>query len=355
MEITAKPLQLPSDMYAQKQAQDGLQPDTAQLAALPQLDALAQALAAPVTRDVAKGVKVWRRTDATSVPQGIYLYGEVGRGKSMLMQLLFDAVPMAQKRRVHFHPFMEELHKRLHEAAGEQEIDLVLQMASDISANARLLCFDEFFVTNIGDAMLLGRLLEALFHCGVTLCVTSNWAPDNLYQDGHNRSHFMPFMKIIKKHVEVIQVAEGQDWRRHGEAAEKAETPAQAFMQLAGKPAQAGQVKLGREQLQAEGVANDVYWFSFHELCARFLSRTEYMQLAQVAKGVVISGLPKLDANKADAAMRFIVLVDLLYEMQIPLRVFSELPLEDVCRDGAAAFAFQRTLSRIHELEKRGC
>jgi len=330
-----------------------LKPDALQQAALPALQQLAESLNQPVTRARHKGVEVWQYQG--KAPQGIYLYGPVGRGKSMLMQTLFDAVPLPEKRRVHFHAFMEELHHRLH-THKSTGVDMMLQVASDISADARLLCFDEFFVTNIADAMLLGRLLEALFACGVTLCATSNWAPDDLYQDGHNRSHFMPFMKTLKAHITAVDLGEGQDWRQLAKTKKAVVTDAaSAFKALSGKPAKAVKVKLGHDTVEALGRAGGVYWFTFVELCDRNLARGEYMELLDGLKGLVISDLPKLGKGHADAAMRFVVLVDLLYENNIPLRLFTEgnVPLEDLCTSGPVAFAFKRALSRITQLQAK--
>jgi cell division protein ZapE len=330
-----------------------MHPDPAQQGALPALQALAGALNAPAGRQKHKGVEVWRYAD--KAPQGLYLYGPVGRGKSMLMQMLFDAVPIKQKRRVHFHAFMEELHHRLHHHKPVQDVDMMLQVASEISAEARLLCFDEFYVTNIADAMLLGRLLEALFFCGVTLCATSNWAPDDLYQDGHNRSHFMPFMKILKKHISPVNLGEGQDWRQLAKTKKApASDAATAFKTLSGKPAKATTVNLGHETVKVAGRAGGYYWFTFAELCGRHLSRTEYLQLIDGLKGLVISDIPKLATGHADAAMRFVVLVDLLYENNVPLRLFTtDTKLEDLCTTGPVAFAFQRALSRITQLQAK--
>ena len=352
--LKANLLKKPSTLYKSQIGSGHLQADADQQDLLPFLDALALDLETPAHREKVAGVHVWRRNDGEEMPKGLYLYGTVGRGKSMLMQLLFDAVPVGQKRRVHFHPFMEELHERMHDIKAPEGVDLMLQLASDISAEARLLCFDEFYVTNLGDAMLLGRLLEALFACGVTLCATSNWAPDDLYQDGHNSGHFHPFMKILKAHTKVLDLGEGADWRRRQEPVEKVKITAdQKFLARSGKkPVKTAMTLIGHE-ITASGFEGGVALIPFSELCDQFLGRGEYMDLCRQAdEGVIISDVPELDEARADAAMRFVVLVDLLYENQIPTHVTSETALEDLCTEGAAAFAFQRTLSRLCELER---
>jgi cell division protein ZapE len=341
----------PSALYARHVADGALKADARQQAALPVLDALAEALTAPAERAPWRGIEVWRHTDGA--PKGAYLFGPVGRGKSMLMQVFFDSLPIAQKRRVHFHPFMEELHHRIHTATPPAGVDRVWFIASQLSAEARVLCFDEFYVTNIADAMLLGRLLEALFACGVTLCATSNWATDNLFQDGHNRGHFMPFMATLKKHMTEVDLDAGTDWRRADAQTPQPATAAEAFSRLGGGAPAATTLKLGHSTVLAQGMSGGVGWFTFAELCAKPLGRTEYMRLCDGLRGLVISDLTRLDAASADAAMRFVVLVDIVYENKLPLRVTTDgTPLEDVCTEGAAAFAFQRTLSRLHELQR---
>jgi len=342
------------DLYSQQLATGQLQPDAAQHRAMLALAAIADELARPCERVAYKGVTVWRATDAQPVAQGAYLFGPVGRGKSMLMQLLFDAVPVKEKRRVHFHPFMEELHQRQHAARPVPGVDMMLQIAADIAADARLLCFDEFYVTNIADAMLLGRLLEALFMCGVTLCATSNWAPDDLFQDGHNRGQFMPFIGQVQRHTQVIDLAEGTDWRRaDGQTELVAAEPRQLFAALSGgAKAKPATVELAGHVAHALGWAGGAGWFSFSELCGQPLGSREYLALLEQTQALVVSDIPRLDAESADAALRFVVLVDLLYELQQPVRLTSAAPLAEICVDGPAAFAFERTLSRLQTLLK---
>lgn len=342
----------PSQLYHDGVASGRFRADDEQMAQLAHLDRLSAELAAPVTRQSWKGVDVWRREDGEPVPKGIYLFGTVGRGKSMLMQLVFDAAPVTEKRRVHFHPFMEELHLRQRNAKPKKGVDMILQIASEVSQDARLLCFDEFFLTDIADAVMLGRLLDAFFQCGVTLCATSNWAPDDLFQGGINRGSILPFLEELKKNTVVLDLLHGVDWRLD-EAEERLEfcyAPGELFHQVTDEKPQPGPVMLHRSEVEAMGATDGVYWFDFSPLCETYIGRPEYLNLCRTAKVVIISGLPRLTADMADAALRFVVLVDLLYEHQIPLRVYSHIDLDSLCAEGPAAHAFNRTASRIHGL-----
>ncbi|MBF0178106.1 MAG: cell division protein ZapE [Magnetococcales bacterium] len=345
----------PSRLYHEMMEDGRLHPDADQAAVLPILDQLVVALHRPAVRGVWRGVGIWRMESHHPVPRGLYLYGSVGRGKSMLMQLIFDATEITAKRRVHFQPFMRELQERMHQNKPPQGVDLMLHIASQIATEARLLCFDEFCVSNIADAMLLGRLLEALFKCGVTLCATSNWPPEDLYQEGLNRGRFMPFIKILTDHAQAVNLSQGADWRRSrvGEdvdAYEEIGTPDALYAQLTGVAPEPAWVTLEGVKIEACGENKKVYWFDFHVLCNQAIGVAEYMELVQLTRAVIISGVPKLGPEAADAAMRLVVLIDLLYESRIPLRIFSAVPLDRLCETGPVAFSFQRSVSRMHEL-----
>ncbi|MBF0272910.1 MAG: cell division protein ZapE [Magnetococcales bacterium] len=349
---------MPSRHWQRALASGSIQRDSVQEAVLPLMDQVAQAVALPVRRVVWRGVEVWRGVDG-DLPdiRGVYLHGDVGRGKSLLMQWLFDSVPITEKRRVHFHPFMEELHHRLHQAKPPGRVDLVLYVASLISAEARLLCFDEFYITTIADGVLLGRLLSALHHCGVTLCATSNWAPDHLFQDGFNRASVLPFIERLKSRIQVCELAHGVDWRRRvpGKAGQGMTHSAEAcFAQMTGTAPHPSSIVLRHTTVPVRGLENGVFWFGFEALCNAMLGRAEYMNLCSQAKAVIISGLPGLTADDADAAMRFVVLVDLLYEHRIPIRVHGHVALDEACPDGPASFAWRRLVSRVHELSRLG-
>ncbi|MBF0421745.1 MAG: cell division protein ZapE [Magnetococcales bacterium] len=343
---------LPSQCYRDKLAQGSLASDQDQAAALPILDDLVTALGRRCVLTAYKGVLVWRYEDGASEPKGLYMHGPVGRGKSMLMQLVFDSVPFPEKRRVHFHPFLDELHHRLHKAKPEVNVDIMLYIASNIARESRLLCFDEFFIDHIADGMLLGRLLDALFQCGVTLCATSNWDIDNLFKGGYNRASFLPLLKVIKSRVEPLDLSSGADWRRQGGplASLKGGSAADEFLLLTDTTPNATKIKLGRHDVAVRGQKGGLYWLDFPELCVRNLGAADYMDLARMATTVMISGIPDLRYNIADAASRFVILVDLLYESRIPLRLYSEFEFDQLCPEGPVAFEFRRAVSRCHEL-----
>ncbi|MBF0428154.1 MAG: cell division protein ZapE [Magnetococcales bacterium] len=331
-----------------------IQADPTQEAVLPLLDQVVMGLQNPMHRELWRGVEVWRGQENEAATQGVYLHGDVGRGKSLLMQWIFDSVAMTEKRRVHFHPFMEELHQRLHHATPPPNVDLVLYVASKIAAEARLLCFDEFYITTIADGVLLGRLLSALHHCGVTLCATSNWAPDYLFQDGFNRGSVLPFIELLKKRIHVCELGHGVDWRRQtvDPMGGLDQNPQDLFFQLTKTTHQPTSLLLRHTPVPVQGMKNGVIWFEFNDLCSRMLGRAEYMTLCAQTRMVIISDLPKLSIDEADAAMRFVVLVDLLYEHRIPLKIFGAVTLEEACVEGPAAFAWRRSVSRIHELSR---
>lgn len=347
----------PGGSWRRAVEQGTIQRDPVQEAVLPLLDRVAEGVRRPVHRTLWRGVEVWRGVEG-DLPdvRGVYLHGDVGRGKSLLMQWLFDSVPIAEKRRVHFHPFMEELHHRLHHAKPPGGVDLVLHVASQLSGEARLLCFDEFYITTIADGVLLGRLLSALHHCGVTLCATSNWAPDYLFQDGFNRASVLPFIDRLKSRIHVCELGSGVDWRRRVAGAHNATTlgAEELFTHLSGHHPAPTSIELRHVRVAAQGIENGVFWFGFEALCNTALGRAEYMNLCTRAKTVIISGVPELSPDDADAAMRFVVLVDLLYEHRIPLRVRGPVALDEACPEGPAAFAWRRSVSRVHELSRLG-
>ncbi len=347
---------LPSQLYQQKITNEELKHDTAQENILPILDELTKKLNKPAYKKIVNNITAWHYENDEN-PQGVFMCGDVGRGKSMLMQLFFDCVCVSEKRRVHFHPFMEEMHERMHEPHKKNDTDIILQIASDIAKSARLLCFDEFYVTNIGDAVLLGRLLEALFKCGVTLCATSNWQIDSLYQDGYNRSLFQPFIKIIEQNMLEVNLNSPNDWRRKNIICNnKDNSKKQSFLTslLENKATwQAGEIDLLGTIIPLSHYKDEVLIVDFKNICDIYIGRQRYLILSKQIKGIIIKNIPYLDKEKSGAAMRFVILVDLLYEHGVPLiatTLNKQDNIEELCEEGPVKFAFARTLSRLAEL-----
>ncbi|MBF0193069.1 MAG: cell division protein ZapE [Magnetococcales bacterium] len=348
-------LKLPSQQYQEK-IQDGtLRPDADQEAALPILDSFVADLHRTVERKIWRRVETWQGVDDAAIPKGLYMYGPVGRGKSMLMQMVFDAVNFEEKRRVHFHPFIEELQQRMHKIKPTPGIDVMLQVASEISQEARLLCFDEFFIDNIQDAMILGRLVKYLFKCGVTLCATSNNGPEGLFKGGFNRTIFLPLLKDLQNNINELDLGDGSDWRREDGLdviQHKQKTPHEMFYHLTNNQPQLNRITLGKKSITANGNSNNILWFDFKTLCTQNFGAPEYFDLCKNAKAVLVSDIPIIDETKTDAALRLITLIDLLYEYKIPLRTFSNIEIDKICTQGPAAQPFKRAVSRIFALFK---
>lgn len=352
----------PRERYRHDLAQGRIRPDPAQAEALERLQSLHEALRD--WRERRRGLLArLRRTLGTSAapPRGLYLWGGVGRGKTYLMDLFFHCQPGGRQLRMHFHRFMRMAHQRLNARRGEK--DPLARVAAGIAREADLICFDEFFVSDIGDAMILANLLEALFAEGVVLVATSNIEPARLYENGLQRQRFLPAIALIERHCEVLNVDGGTDWRlRSLEKAEIYHSPlgpgAEALMQAsfrdlsAGLEAEEGAVLeiLGRP-VKARCLAEDLVWFEFRELCGGPRSAADYIEIAQLFHTVLLSNLPVLDAAADDAARRFISLVDEFYDHGVKLIVSAAAPLESLYRGRDLAFAFERTRSRLLEMQ----
>lgn len=291
---------------------------------------------------------------------GFYLYGDVGRGKSMLMDMFFTAANVAKKRRVHFHQFMLEIHQRLHEL---QTLDDVLpRVAKDIAEDAWLLCFDEFHVSNIADAMILGRLFSSLFDAGVIIMATSNWPPDELYKNGLQRDRFFPFIDLIKQKMIVCELRGEVDHRYErmrglqtyfsplGEEATR--TLQGLFLQLT-DDVQPETILLpvqGRT-LKIVHAAKGVGFFNFEELCTEALGPADYLEIARCLHTVILDGVPTLAAERRNETLRFMTLIDALYEAKVKFFMASATPPNKLAPSGEHSFAFQRTVSRLMEMQ----
>jgi cell division protein ZapE len=290
-----------------------------------------------------------------ALPKGVYLWGAVGRGKSFLMDSFYLAVPLVRKRRVHFHHFMREIHRELNELKGSE--DPIAAVAERTARRYRLICFDEFHVSDIADAMILGRFLEQVIARGVVFCMTSNYPPDGLYPNGLQRERFLPAIALLKDRLDVLEVDNGTDYRRLKMQRLKvyhlgsdAEFP-RIFDELK-------DVEEERHPLDVEGRtiayrkrAGGLVWFDFDALCGGPRSYADYVDLARRFHTVMLSGVPKMSPKNADAARRFTWLVDVFYDDRVNLVVAAEAEPEQLFPEGEQSAEFQRTASRLHEMQ----
>jgi cell division protein ZapE len=309
------------------------------------------------------------RVKAAEPPRGLYVHGAVGRGKTMLMDMFFDAVETPLKRRAHFHAFMADVHARLHEwrqALKRGEVtgeDPIAPVAAKLARDASLLCFDEFSVRDIADAMILSRLFAALFAAGVVVVATSNVAPDDLYKDGLNRALFLPFIALIKQRLDVIELDARTDYRLeklvrapvyYTPLSPKADAALDAaFLALTGrKQGPPMQIELLGRELDVPQAIDGVARFDFDALCRRPLGAADFLKLAQRFHTIVLDRIPALAAGERNEAKRFIILIDALYDMRVKLIASAAGEPETLYAgaDGAEAFEFARTASRLHEM-----
>lgn len=294
--------------------------------------------------------------------RGAYLWGDVGRGKTFVMDLFFEALPFSDRLRYHFHRFMYRVHNRLR--ALHHQIDPLETVAGEFASQARLICFDEFFVADIADAMILGRLLDALFRRGVTLVATSNIPPDELYRGGLQRQRFLPAIALIKSHTEVVHVAGPTDYRlRVLEQAEifHASLDAQSdanlrrwFAQIAPDTGTCGQViEVNGRAIPTRQRADGIVWFDFAALCDTPRSQDDYIELARAFATVLLSGVPGFDETMEDQARRFIALVDEFYDRRVKLIISAAVPVEELYRGSRLAQEFARTRSRLIEMQSQ--
>ena len=294
-------------------------------------------------------------------PRGLYLWGGVGRGKSMLMDLFVDSLPLKAKRRVHFHAFMQEVHHGLHEARKRGVEDPIAPVAEGLIRDLRLLAFDEMQITDITDAMVVGRLFEKLFAGGVVVVVTSNRAPEDLYKDGLNRQLFLPFIALLNRHLQVVALESPHDYRQHRlqgaqvyfHPAGTAKGHLQAIWDdLTGAdPGTALRLPVNGREVELPRFSNGVGRASFWELCARPLGPGDYLAIAQAVRVLILEDIPQLSASNYNEAKRFVTLIDALYEAKVRLICSAADVPERLYLEGSGAFEFERTASRLREMQ----
>lgn len=333
-----------------------LKSDATQRAAVEKLSVLARLLA----RYRPGGLSFFRKKQ---FPRGLYIWGDVGRGKSMLMDLFFEEATIAPKRRVHFNAFMADVHTRLHaERAKAGTSDPIPAVAASLAGEAWLLCFDEFQVTDVADAMILGRLFEHLLDLGTVIVATSNVAPDDLYEGGLNRQLFLPFIALIKQRLDVVELNGPTDYRLHRLCGHPVYlTPLSSETDVAmdaawrrltdcahGEPARL--TVFGRSLLVPQA-ARGVARFSFADLCEAPLAAADYLEIARNFHTVLVDHIPVLSATERNAARRFVLLIDTLYDQNVKLIASAEAPPAMLYTDGDGAEAFRRTASRLAEVQ----
>jgi len=293
------------------------------------------------------------------IPRGVYMYGGVGRGKSFLMDCFFNAVPLKRKTRLHFHEFMREVHRELAELKGT--VNPLDELGQRISRRHRLICFDEFHVSDVTDAMILHRLLESMFEHRVSIVTTSNFKPDDLYPNGLHRDRILPAIALLKDKLEVISVDNGTDYRRrvmehvklyHTPLGPEADAEmAAAFERLAEAKDESAVLHIEHRELHARRRAGGVVWFDFRELCGGPRSQNDYLELATQFHTVLLSGVPQMTPRHASEARRFTWLVDVMYDRRVKLIMSAEVPPELLYAEGPLAHEFPRTVSRLSEMQ----
>lgn len=357
------------DRYEALIATGAIERDAAQVAVVRALDGIVVSLER--RRRASKGSALgwlFKRKDEPEQVRGLYVWGSVGRGKTMLMDLFYEAAP-GPKRRVHFHGFLADAHERIHsyrQALKRGEVkgdDPIGPVADQLADQATLLCFDEFTVTDIADAMILGRLFDHLFRRGVTVVATSNVEPDRLYEGGLNRALFLPFIAVLKDRVTVLRLDSRTDFRLeklggatvwHVPADESARAALDAaFRGLTGRAkGAAGSLTVHGREVEVPQEAGGVARFSFNDLCRQPLGASDYMAIARAFHTLVIDGIPVMQEAERNEAKRFITLIDTLYDRNVKLVASAEAEAQDLYRasSGREAFEFDRTVSRLIEM-----
>lgn len=347
-------------LYQRECARLGYQPDPAQQRAVAALDDLRERLVTPAPKSLLKGLL--SRAKQHQLQRGLYIWGGVGRGKTWLMDLFFQSLPFKDKQRSHFHRFMQFVHDELKK--HQQQTDPLELVADKVARKARVLCFDELFVSDIADAMLLGNLFRGLFDRGVTLVATSNVPPDDLYKEGLQRARFVPAIKLLEEHTQVMHVDGGADYRLRllehaatwfdAHAAATLAALEKLFEAIAGDHGTADStLTLNHRRLHVRRQGDGAIWFTFKELCDGPRGQADYIEIARCFHTVFLSDVPQLGAEQENQARRFISLVDEFYDRAVKLIISAAKPVDELYRGAKLTFEFERTRSRLIEMQSQ--
>ena len=343
-------------LYEAELLQRGYRSDAAQLGAVAALERCENEWADYKARRSNALTKLISRPP---IPRGVYMYGGVGRGKSFLMDCFFQSVPLTRKTRLHFHEFMREVHRELQDLKGT--VNPLDELGKRMARRFRLICFDEFHVADVTDAMILHRLLDALFVNRVSIVTTSNFHPDGLYPNGLHRDRILPAIELLKARLEVINVDAGTDYRQHTLAqidmyhqplgAEAEAAMERAFEQLTEARDEDPVIQIEHRSLRAVRRAGGVVWFDFARLCGGPRSQNDYLEIASRFHTVLLSNVPQMSPRLASEARRFTWLVDVLYDRRVKLILSAAVPAVELYTEGPLAHEFPRTVSRLHEMQ----
>jgi cell division protein ZapE len=358
--LTLSPASSLLDLYHAECARLGYQPDDAQLRVVALLEDLRTRLCTPAPKRLLQGLLA--RKPYRELERGVYIWGGVGRGKTWIADLFFQSLPFKDKQRSHFHRFMQFVHDELKK--HQDRADPLELVAEKIAKRTRVLCFDELFVSDIADAMLLGNLFRGLFDRGVSLVATSNVSPDQLYKDGLQRARFLSAIQLLKEHTTVVQLDSPTDYRfrtlqrattwfdsKDPQTNSRLET---LFREVAGEVGAADKtLALNHRRLHAKLQAEDVIWFTFGELCDGPRGQADYIELARCYHTVFLTEVPVLDAQKENQARRFISLVDEFYDRAVNLIISADASPAEIYRGTKLQFEFERTQSRLIEMQSQ--
>ena len=346
----------PSDKYDEFMRQSGYLSDPAQQHTIYLLNQLHQKI---TQQHIQKKGWLNKLFAAQKTVEGLYLWGGVGRGKTFLMDIFFQVLPLHNKKRYHFHHFMQQIHAKIGDAPPG--VDPIHEIGRELAAQARVLCLDEFVINDIADAMLIGRLLETLFKHGVTLVTTSNSPPEELYKDGLQRNNFLPAIDLLTRYCQVSNLDGGQDYRRlglkqtelyrtpHDESALKAIRDYVVSHRV--DQEEPSTLRINGRDIRVEMCGDDMVWFDFAELCKTKRSRFDYVEIARQFSVVIVTGIEAMNDGADDVARRFVSLIDVLYDHRVKLICSAEVDVHELYQQRFLDFEFKRTVSRLLEMQ----